>query len=254
MKKEAKTFFHWRVETYDTLASTSDLCRARAADGEAEGLAVIARSQLGGRGSYGRGWDSPEGNLYISVLLRPDGTPRDGGLWSLLAALALAEAVETFLPAPSSLRLKWPNDLLLNGKKLAGILLDSTADAGGRITSLVIGIGLNIAHAPQIPGRATACLADAGPPPTPAQAATALLARLDHWREIATSNFAPIREACLRLMQPIGSPIAFRQGTHDMIGTFAGLGERGALRLHAGGALHEFAAGEVRLLKGETLC
>jgi BirA family biotin operon repressor/biotin-[acetyl-CoA-carboxylase] ligase len=240
----------WRLEIYDSLGSTSDLCRERAARGEPPGLAIMARRQERGRGSHGRAWSSPPGNLYVSVLLRPGGPAAEGGLWSLLAAVALAEAVEPLLPDHAALRLKWPNDLLLNSRKLAGILLDSAAEAGA-LGALVIGFGLNLAAAPALADREAAALAEVAVPPAPERVAAALLDRLGHWcGRQATEGFGPVREAWLARAPEPGTPMKLRQGSRDVGGTFAGLGPDGALLLDTGGIRHAFAAGEIRLLAG----
>uniref|UniRef100_UPI001F031436 biotin--[acetyl-CoA-carboxylase] ligase n=1 Tax=Falsiroseomonas oryziterrae TaxID=2911368 RepID=UPI001F031436 len=154
----------WRLRVEPELPSTSDLLIRLAAAGEPEGLAVLARRQTAGRGQQGRSWRSPAGNLYVSVLLRPGRPAHEAPLFAILAAVALAEALEPFLPDPSALRLKWPNDLLLGGAKLAGVLCESAA-AEGRIEWIVLGCGANLAVAPQVEGRATACLAGEGPAP-----------------------------------------------------------------------------------------
>jgi BirA family biotin operon repressor/biotin-[acetyl-CoA-carboxylase] ligase len=188
-------------------------------------------------------WQSAPGNLYLSVLLRPRAPVREGGLWSLLAAVALAETVAPLLPDASLLTLKWPNDLLLDGRKLAGILLDSAADGSGNIDWLVIGFGLNLAVAPEVPGRVIASLGAVAPPE---QVAEALLARLDHWRRVRLlEGFAPVRSAWLARAQPIGTPITLKRGGTDVGGAFAGLGEDGSLLLRTGGRVAAFAAGEI---------
>jgi BirA family biotin operon repressor/biotin-[acetyl-CoA-carboxylase] ligase len=205
----------WRLAVHASLPSTSDLCRALAQHGEPEGLAVLAHQQTGGRGSNGRAWVSPPGNLYLSALLRPPGRAREAGQWSLLAGVALAEAVAALLPTEAPLALKWPNDLLLGEAKLAGILIDSSA-AEGRLDWLVIGIGVNLASAPHLADRLTTCLAEHVAVPTPETMAAAVLARLAHWRTVhATHGFAPIRAAW--------SPWAAR------LPHFTGLSESGAL-------------------------
>jgi len=233
----------WRLKVFESLGSTSDLCRSLAVAGEPEGLAVLARRQERGRGRGGREWLSAPGNLFISVLLRPNSPLRDGGLWSLLAAVALADTVAPLLPDVSALTLKWPNDLLLNGRKLAGILLDSAADNSHKIDWLVIGFGLNLAAAPEVPGRAIASLKVATPPE---EVAKALLARLDHWRCLQlTEGFAPVRAAWLARAQPIGSPITLKRGGADIDGAFAGLAEDGSLLLQTVGRISAFAAGEI---------
>jgi BirA family biotin operon repressor/biotin-[acetyl-CoA-carboxylase] ligase len=166
-------------------------------------------------------------------------------LWSLLSAVALAETVAPLLPDAAALTLKWPNDLLLNGRKLAGILLDSAADGSGSLDWLVIGFGLNLAAAPEVPGRAITSLAAFAPPP-PEQVAEALLARLDHWRRVRLlEGFAPVRAAWLARAQPIGTPITLKRGGADVGGAFAGLGDDGSLLLRTGGRVAAFAAGEI---------
>ncbi|OJY64056.1 MAG: biotin--[acetyl-CoA-carboxylase] ligase [Rhodospirillales bacterium 70-18] len=185
----------WRLAVHAALPSTSDLCRALAQDGAPALLAVQARQQVQGRGSKGRHWESPEGNLYISVLLRPPGPAREASQWSLLAGVAVAEAVVGVLGDDRALALKWPNDLLLGGAKLAGILVDSSA-AQGALDWVVIGIGINLALAPTVPDRRTACLGDVIAPPPPTTMAALLLARLEHWRGVQeAAGFAPVRDA-----------------------------------------------------------
>ncbi len=241
----------WRLVIHDVLPSTSDLVRQRGAGGEPAGLAVMARRQEQGRGSYGRSWESPAGNLYISVLLRPEGRVAQGGLWSLLSAVALADAVAGVLPDPGALRLKWPNDLMLNGGKLAGILLDSAAGPDGRLSSIVIGLGLNIAAKPDMPDRVTACLAELIAPPPPEAMAERLLDRLAHWIAIQTRDgFAPVRAAWLARGHPMGTPMRLRHGPADLDGAFAGIADDGSIILDIAGTPRAFAAGEVRLHPG----
>jgi BirA family biotin operon repressor/biotin-[acetyl-CoA-carboxylase] ligase len=170
----------WRLEVFDQLGSTSDLCTDRAKSGEAEGLAVLALRQTAGRGSRGRSWQAPEGNLNLSVLLRPARPATQAGLFSLLTGIAVAEALEQFFAPPTML--KWPNDVLLGDAKLAGILLDA-APNGQKLDWLVLGIGMNLRHAPEIPGRATTSLAAHGVAISPQEAADAVLSSLSRWHE-----------------------------------------------------------------------
>ena len=236
----------WRLEVHAVLPSTSDLCRARAADGEADGLAVLALRQTQGRGSRGRDWQSPVGNFYGSVLLRPREPARDAGQWSLLAGVALADALASLLPPSAALRLKWPNDVLLGDAKLAGILVDSAAGPDGWLEWLVIGAGVNLEVAPEVPGRRVAAVADVAAPPTPPAFAELLLAALDHWcNRRLRDGFAPVRAAWLARAPAVGSPVTLRIGQDRLGGDFAGLGADGSLLLHTGGRTAAFSTGEV---------
>ncbi len=236
----------WRLEVYDELPSTSDLVRARAEAGEPAGLAILARRQTQGRGSRGRAWSTPAGNLAISILLRPDLAVRDAACMSLLSGLALAEAVAAILPSGPTLALKWPNDLMLNGQKLAGILLDSHGDGQGRVAWLIPGIGVNLAYAPELPDRIAACLANHMPAPAPEAFAPILLDRLAHWSDIhAASGFPPVRAAWLTHAQPPGSPMSLKLGAELLQGTFAGLDDDGSLMMAQNGAVRRYSTGEV---------
>lgn len=213
-------------EIVEEIGSTSEALKERAAAGGGE-AALMARRQVAGRGRLGRVWATVEGNLHLSVLVRPGGRIRPGH-WSLLAAVALADAVLPWVVrggVPGGLRLKWPNDLLLDGGKLAGILLEAGEDAG---PWLVIGFGVNLAGAPQGLGRAVASLDGVVGPEA---FAVTLLAALAGWRRrYAAEGFGPIREAWLGLGPALGSSVT----AGSVRGGFAGLDEDGALVLSTG--------------------
>lgn len=235
----------WRLSVHEALASTSDFCRDCALAGEPAGLAVLARQQTAGRGTKGRGWASPAGNLYLSVLLRPYGLARDAAQWSLLAAVALTDALAPLLPDPRALGLKWPNDVLLRGRKLAGILTESATEAE-RADFLIIGFGVNLAVAPDLPDRSTACVAEVTSPPGPEAFARILLDRLDDWSDVLVrEGFTPVRAAWLARGPDRGQPMRLQVGPATCAGTFAGLGADGSLLLAAAGGVSAFVAGEV---------
>lgn len=241
----------WRLEVHDELPSTSDLVRDRAEGGEAAGLAVLAHRQTKGRGSRGRAWSTPTGNLALSMLLRPCLPLREAASLSLLCGVALAEAVGAILPAGPRLALKWPNDLLLNGNKLAGILLESRGDGQGGLAWVIPGIGVNLAHAPILPDRIAACLADHMPPPTTEDFALRLLDRIAHWIAVREDQgAAPVHRAWLGLAQPQGSPMSLKLGADVLHGTFAGLDADGSLLMACDGAVKRFTTGEVLLPEG----
>ncbi|HQT63214.1 MAG: biotin--[acetyl-CoA-carboxylase] ligase [Acidocella sp. 20-57-95] len=237
----------WRLEHFATLDSTSTYCAERARQGEAAGLAVLADQQTAGRGSRGRQWVSTGGNLYLSVLLRPEGPVSSIGAFPLLAGLALAKAVRSLLPGPAPApMLKWPNDVLMMGAKLAGVLIDASP-LEGRIDWLVIGIGLNLAEAPQVAGRKTTCLADYGVCVPPYQAAQAVLEALSQYLAVLHEGGLPaIQSAWLAAAHPVGSPLVIT-GNRNLSGTFAGLTAEGALQLCVENRIETLQTGDIWL-------
>ncbi|MDX2193142.1 MAG: biotin--[acetyl-CoA-carboxylase] ligase [Gemmatimonadales bacterium] len=158
------------------VASTQDALHALAEGGAPSGTAVVAAVQGGGRGSRGRAWASPAGGLWLSVLVREEARPALEGL-SLRAGLAVAGAIEA-LPGAPPVALKWPNDLLVGGRKLGGILCEARW-SGDRFLWAVVGVGVNVANAipEELAGRATA-LATHRPGSTPAELEPRVLAAL----------------------------------------------------------------------------
>jgi BirA family biotin operon repressor/biotin-[acetyl-CoA-carboxylase] ligase len=212
---------------YDSLPSTSDELIARARMGAPE-AAVLALRQTAGRGTRGRQWHDGAGNLMLSVLLRPDTPVKHAGYWSLLAGLATIEALSAFSADPARLQLKWPNDVLQDGIKLAGVLTESSA-ASGRLEWLVIGIGANLAQAPVLDDRRTAVLAE---PIAPAIAAAAIVERLGLWRgRLADDGFEPARQAWLARAHPVGTALSVTLPSGRRNGRFVGISPAGGLLL-----------------------
>ena len=229
------------LETLDEIGSTSEALKARATRPGPE-AALLARRQSGGHGRLGRPWRSIDGNLHVSVLLRPPSL-RWPGHWSILAAVALADTMRPFLPDPGALRLKWPNDLLLDGGKLAGILLEAGTAPG---PWLVIGFGVNLAGAPPGLGRPVACLASVAPAPAPEAFADRLLQVLQRWRaRYAAEGFTPVRAAWLAAAHAPGERIVAGAGAQRVEGTFRGLGDDGALLLDGPEGALAVTTGEV---------
>lgn len=231
----------WRLRVEEELPSTQDLALRLAALDEPEGLALLARRQTQGRGREGRAWDSPQGNLHLSVLLRPGTPARDAPRLALLAAVALAEALSPFLPGVEPIRLKWPNDLMLGHGKLAGVLCDTGTDSFGWIEWAVIGFGANLAYAPPVPGRRTACLAGHRAPPSPELAAIELIHALERWRR---REMPEIREAWMARGPRPGAPVTLRRGNGTVRGLYAGIAEDGSLLLDTGAGPLSFRTGE----------
>ncbi len=242
--------FAWSIEAYDQLASTSDACLARARAGAVDGLAILARHQTRGRGREGRSWLATSGGLALSVLLRPATPLTTSGQWALLAGLATLEGLAALLPpaARPRLSLKWPNDVLADGAaKLAGVLTEAEPGTDGNLAFLVIGIGANLAVAPNLPDRPTSCLAALGAANVTAeQAAHAVLARLADWRQTySQGGFAPVRGAWLARAHPLGIRLSVATPGGRLTGRFAGLAESGALRLETEAGPREVVSGEI---------
>lgn len=144
------------IEYHDSVVSTNDLAVERAREGVAEGYVVLADEQTGGRGRRERVWESPSGGVWTSVVLRPDFAPRDASLVTLGASVAVARAVEK---VGVEATIKWPNDVLVDGKKLCGILVEMEADAES-ISHAVVGIGLNANAKPDVPDTSPTSLAE----------------------------------------------------------------------------------------------
>ncbi len=211
-----------------------------ARDGAAEGLWLRAERQTGGRGRQGRGWHSPPGNLYASTLvrLRP-GDPPPPTL-ALVAAVALHEVVQAFAPG-HDVRIKWPNDLLVGGAKLSGILLERAEDA------VVIGFGVNLARHPEGLDRPVTSLAALmGSAPDVDAFLETLSQSFARWLGIWRSEgIAPIRKSWMLAAHPLGTALSTAQGD----GLFDGLDENGALRLRlADGSARVIHAGDVLLI------
>jgi BirA family biotin operon repressor/biotin-[acetyl-CoA-carboxylase] ligase len=228
----------FRVETHGDVGSTQDLARARARAGAGD-VVVVARRQTAGRGRLDRAWTSPEGNLYASAVLPVDLPPRLLPCSSLVVAVALAEAIEDLGAVP---RLKWPNDLLLDGRKIAGILLE--LEAG----HLLIGTGINIATAPPL-GTATS-LAAAGLATTPEALLRAYLPRLRaRFSTLHEAGFAPIREAWLARAAGLGADLRVVRSGDVLLGRHGGIDETGALRVETPSGVVSVAVGDVELVR-----
>ncbi len=224
---------------HDSLPSTQDEARRLAADGAPEGTVVRAARQTRGRGRAGRAWQDPPGNLALSVLLRPGRPAGEAAHVGFVAGVALCHALDSLLPgdAPEP-RAKWPNDVLLDEKKVAGVLLE-----GGR-DHIILGIGVNVAAAP--PDLPATALAAHGATAGPGTVAETLLGRLapwyDRWRR---EGLAGVRAAWLARAHGLGGPVrAIVDGT-ARTGTFAGLDADGALLLDADGRRLRVLAGDV---------
>jgi BirA family biotin operon repressor/biotin-[acetyl-CoA-carboxylase] ligase len=179
-------------------------------------------------------------------MLRPAPEKLVPASWSLLAGVAVFEAVTSVLPERGRLMLKWPNDLLLDGAKLAGVLIDSSLAPEGSVEWVVIGVGVNLGAAPEVPGRATSCLAQAGVTVGAEAMARLLAAELDRWQ---AAGFDAVRAAWLARAHPAGTRLRVQSGDQVLEGAFAGLTQDGRLRLDGAG---EAASGDVEIIRGNA--
>lgn len=218
-----------RIERHASLTSTSDRAITLAEAGEGPWIGVLADEQTAGRGRHGRHWVSPPGNLHLSVVLDAGAAPAPGAL-ALLAGLAVAEALAPVLPAAVALRLKWPNDLVADGRKLGGVLVEAGTRRDGGAWA-VAGIGVNLVAHPEDAGRPATSLAALGAlPPAPETLAAAILARLAHWSARArAAGFGAVLAAWQRHAGPPGAPITVRLPAGPVSGRYAGLDADGAL-------------------------
>ena len=198
---------------------------------------IMAAEQSGGRGRRGRPWSSPRGNLYATLCLQPTESPEKVALRSFVAAVALRDACVALTGLAAAFTLKWPNDVLLNGGKVAGILLESSG-AGQQIHRLAVGIGVNLIAAPapdQVEATATrpvSLLAETGVRVTPETFLTQLAGAYAR-REMTfvTQGFAALRAEWLAHAARLGEPITARTGTQAETGIFETIDESGALIL-----------------------
>lgn len=212
---------------------------------------VMAREQTGGRGRRGRPWVSPPGNLYATCLMRPVEPADVVALRSFAAALALHDACSALSGRPEALTLKWPNDVLLNGGKLAGILLEAQG-TGGAVGQLVIGIGVNLASAPPAGGiepgalRPVSLLGETGIAVPPEDFLDLLAPALARWEAtFVAQGFAPLRSAWLARAARLGQAMRARTGQAEHIGIFETVDAQGALVLRTETGPLAIAAAEV---------
>lgn len=219
----------WEIKQFNSLASTNTTARSYPA-----GTIVMAETQTGGRGRYGRVWQSPRGNLYVSFVFESDGV-RDQYL-SFLTGLALAESLPEF-----DVHLKWPNDVLLDGKKVAGILLENCGD------KIIVGIGVNLVSHPEknMLYQAT----DLGGRLSPIALVKRLMIQYDAlFAVFEEKGFKKIRSRWLDLATGVGETISVHLPTEEVVGVFKGISLEGALLIKQGKKTRSITAGDVFLI------
>jgi BirA family biotin operon repressor/biotin-[acetyl-CoA-carboxylase] ligase len=238
---------HPPIEAYSALDSTNAEARRRAAAGAAGPVWITAAVQTAGRGRRGRAWSTETGNLAATLLTLADVPAAEAAQLSFVAALAACDLADACL-GPGVARLKWPNDVLIHGRKTVGILVESGTRPDGRLW-LAVGIGVNLAHAPQDVERPAAAFAEfmPGPPPEPRAALDVLAASFERWRRAwATQGFPAIAQAWTERAVGLGQPCEARLPNRTLAGVAEGMDSDGALRLRLDdGSLERVTAGDV---------
>lgn len=243
-----------RLVTHDTIGSTNAEGLRLARAGEIGPLWIAARSQTAGRGRRGRTWVSEPGNLYASLLLTDPSPPDRAAELSFVAGLALHDAVTGRIPGLATrLLLKWPNDLLIDRNKFAGILVEGEGIGAGAMMSVVIGIGVNCVQHPADTEFPATDLAAAGVRASPESLLTplsrAMLDRLAQWNRGA--GFAAIRSDWLARAAGLGRRMRVALAEGDLAGQFETIDEGGRLVLRlADGTMRTVAAGDVVMAAG----
>jgi BirA family biotin operon repressor/biotin-[acetyl-CoA-carboxylase] ligase len=250
MNRDATGLAGARHLSFDTIGSTNAEALARARAGERGLLWITAKAQSSGRGRRGNAWVSPPGNLYATLLLTEPSPKAVAPQLSFVAALALHDALCECAPQLGpSLKVKWPNDLLLGPAKLAGILIEGESEPG---FAVAIGLGVNCASHPEGTAFPATDLAAAGALVAPdtlfAVLERAMAERLALWD--AGEGFAAIRADWLKRAAGLGQPIKVRLPERELAGRFQGLDDAGRLQLEQPSGMTTVTAGEVFGLGG----
>ncbi|HEU0097196.1 MAG TPA: biotin--[acetyl-CoA-carboxylase] ligase [Allosphingosinicella sp.] len=233
------------IRTVFETGSTNDDVASLAREGAAEGVWLRAERQSGGRGRQGREWHSPPGNLHASTLVRLRPADPPAPTLALVAAVALHETASDFVAGGIPIEIKWPNDLLVAGAKLSGILLERIGDA------VVVGFGVNLSDRPAETARPAIHLGMLGGAPDPGRFLDALAASFARWvARWRDEGLGPVRERWLAAAHPPGTALSTHTaGGARVEGVFDGLDETGALRLRlADGTARLIHAGDVFLI------
>jgi BirA family biotin operon repressor/biotin-[acetyl-CoA-carboxylase] ligase len=236
------------VHHYETLNSTNDLAKELAARGAPEGTVVVAEAQTGGRGRLGREWDSPPGaGLYVSLVLRPMLPPLELPQITLTTAVAVVRAIRRVAGVAPGI--KWPNDLLLNGKKLGGILTEMETESD-RIRHVVVGVGVNVNNPgfpPELAATATSLTLALGGSFSRVQLLQAWLEEFEElYDRFLNQGFTEILEEWKRFTVTLGRPATVRQGPREISGQALDVAADGALLLRtASGEIVRVTSGEI---------
>jgi BirA family biotin operon repressor/biotin-[acetyl-CoA-carboxylase] ligase len=225
-----------------------------AADGTPEGTVVIAETQTGGKGRLGRKWISPKGNLYLSVVLRPNIPMHKAPLVTLIGAVAVVSAIRTTCGLEAGI--KWPNDILISGKKVSGLLTEMSAEQD-RIRHIVLGIGVDVNMEmvelpPEVRGLTTTLAAEVGAKINRIALLQQVLRDLEHWYQKFLNNDEDVLEAWKKLNVTVGNRITVSGAGETLDGLAQGVDRDGRLIVRLDdGTIRTVAAGDVTIVKGK---
>lgn len=241
----------YRLIALDEVTSTNQVALDRIQSGDAaDGDVIFSPVQTAGRGRQSRPWESQKGNLFMSLVVRHDGPLDTAAQLSFVAALAVRESVSSLANAPHAPQVtcKWPNDVLIDGEKVAGILLEvGHHPAGDDSAWIVVGIGINLASPPAEARYPATCIKDTyGTIVLPRPMMGTVCAQFASFRtKWQTRGFSPVREQWLASAYGLGETIHVRNGNHETLGTFTGIDDRGTLILHTDTGSLAISAGDV---------
>jgi BirA family biotin operon repressor/biotin-[acetyl-CoA-carboxylase] ligase len=240
-----------KIEVLTTVDSTNQVARERLQTGEADsGGVIVARTQMHGRGRRGRSWISPPGGLWFSVILRPDLPMQDIPLLSLTFAVAIAQALDEYV---SEVQIKWPNDVFIHGKKVAGILLEMSGEID-QMDYLIAGIGVNVnVHEQELSDElgaiATSLSQQAGKKFNLSEVLACLLQSMDdQYRQLLEGGFESILEVYKSRCLHLGKAIQIHRGSQLVEGINIDVDSRGTLIVQSGDTLERIHTGDVYLL------
>jgi BirA family transcriptional regulator, biotin operon repressor / biotin---[acetyl-CoA-carboxylase] ligase len=237
----------YRLVCYDTVGSTNDEAKRLARAGADEGTLVWACEQTAGRGRRGHTWASPRGNLYASLILRPGCPASRAAQLGFVAALAVGDTLGSACKRREGVSHKWPNDVLVHGRKIAGILLESELGEGDIPEFVIVGVGINLISSPRDTEFPATSIAEQGLRPiSPTEALEEFAQNFHAWvRRWREDGFAPIRTAWLANAMPLGEPIGVRLDATVLRGRFLDIDQHGALVLEVAGENRRISAGEI---------
>ncbi len=247
--------FGAKIYTFDTIDSTNNCARALAACWAEEGTVIIAERQTAGRGRMGRTWTANAlENLTFSVILRPTVPAEDLNLLPLYVGVAVVDAIRRVTGL--DIQCKWPNDLLLNGKKVAGILLEGSLKESS-VDFVVIGIGVNVNQhefPPELAGKATSLVMETGKEFNREELFREIMRSLEsHYRSLGKRGFSEVIPLWTERSNFIGQHVSLSQNGSVLTGVVAGLNDHGALVLDQDGTQRAFVAGDVSILAADPL-